>query len=605
MCGIVGIVSNSSVSKLEVPLISMTNSMQHRGPDGFGYELFNQVAFGHRRLSIIDLSERGRQPMYYRNRYCITYNGEIYNYLELRKELITNGYVFNSDTDTEVIMAAYDFWGSKCFNKFNGMWAFALYDFHKEEIIISRDRFGIKPLYYYSDGEHFIFASEVKALLKFPRIDTEPNLTYCKNYLSHGPKEWIKETAFKNIFRFQQASYSVLAIRDLVKNGVEEKIYWDSTVNNSKESYNEHKSDEYTLQYRELLSDAVRLRLRSDVLVGSALSGGIDSSSIVYLVNEYLRNSQLEQNQNTFSSIFENIDELEPLNESPYIRQLIDCLDVNEHFTQPHADDILSDYEKVVFHMDVPFAGSLISPWNVYKLVKTTDVKVTLDGQGADEQLAGYLSYVKQLFSEQRNPWKNIKKFADIPHIDKMIRQGIYLNILKKLSPIAVIRTQLFKTLNIDQTYKHSLNERLFMNTTQYLTQHLHYGDKLSMAHSIESRVPFLDHRLVEFTMNLPACYKIHDGWTKYIARKSFENELPQNIVWRRDKLGFPSPDEYYFAGELYPYFVSCIRSAKYLLEHLGINTEINKNQIKQNTSYYIRVLNLAIWYRIFHSNEA
>mgnify|MGYP003391645790 FL=1 len=286
MCGISGIISKKRIEKDIIE--PMTDTIIHRGPDGFGYYYGEKFVFGHRRLSIVDLSDAGHQPMQYLNRYVITFNGEVYNHLELRKELEKNGYVFQSHTDTEVIMASYDFWGVDCLNKFNGMWAFVIHDRLKDKYFMSRDRFGKKPFYYYKDQEKFIFGSEIKVILAHPDVESKPNLKFLDSYVQNGAKEYIKETAFENIFRFDFSSYFEGSLEDVFEN-FEQNKFWEIKPNLSHEKFDKEKAKEYAKQYYELLEDAVRIRLRADVKVGSALSGGLDSSSIVYLVNKLLK----------------------------------------------------------------------------------------------------------------------------------------------------------------------------------------------------------------------------------------------------------------------------------------------------------------------------
>lgn len=295
----------------------MTDSLIHRGSDDEGYLMGGSyeedqalpkcdftpcpfsLAFGHRRLAIVDLSSQGHQPMQYKGSYWIVYNGEVYNYLELREELEKIGYTFRSHTDTKVIIASYDAWGSECLKKFNGMWAFVIYDSKNRKLFISRDRFGIKPLYYYQDSENFVFSSEIKAFFRHPIIGKEPNRDYCKVFLRKGPQEHLRETAFSGIYRFDNASFLECDIEGIFL-PFKEKKFWAVTPNLSSEPYNQEKATKYSEHYYQLLSDAVRLRLRADVKVGSALSGGFDSSSIVYLIHHHLKLNNQKEMQETF-----------------------------------------------------------------------------------------------------------------------------------------------------------------------------------------------------------------------------------------------------------------------------------------------------------------
>ena len=356
MCGIIGVISKKS---LKVSTIKkMNDAIAHRGPDGEGFffagDVINDihlekidtatsknlnVAFGHKRLSIIDLSRQGHQPMSYIDRYWITYNGEIYNYIELKEELKKLGYSFKSQTDTEVILAAYDAWGVDCQNKFNGMWAFALFDIEKEVIFISRDRFGIKPLYFYQDNKNFIFASEIKALLENNEVVTSPNVSFLKEYYNTGSKEYAQETAFTNIYRFNFSSYVVLDEKNFTEK-ISEVRYWDYEVDTSVQEYSHDEAVKYAHKYYLLLKDAVRIRLRADVNVGTTLSGGLDSSSIVYLINEIKKEKKKSYTIETFSTVYHS-KETKECDESYYINLITNQLllmhlmvVVNLHYTK-------------------------------------------------------------------------------------------------------------------------------------------------------------------------------------------------------------------------------------------------------------------------------
>jgi asparagine synthase (glutamine-hydrolysing) len=395
MCGIVGIIIKTRIEKKSIKDIieKMNNTLIHRGPDGEGYYYGDNFVFAHRRLAIVDLSDAGKQPMEYINRYIITYNGEIYNYIELKKELESHGYKFKSHTDTEVIMASYDFWGIECLKKFNGMWAFVIYDKEKEKFFISRDRFGKKPLYYYKDDEIFIFSSEIKAILAHPKVETKPNFAFLKSYLKLGCREFLKETAFENIYRFDFAHYFEGGNEEIFHD-FKLNRFWDIKPNLSKEKFDPRKAKEYAERYYNLLEDAVRIRLRADVKIGSALSGGLDSSSVVYIINKLLKEQKKEELQETFSSVYKS-EGTEYCDESQFINTLAQKLNVKSNQIEPKEEEIPNEIEKMIWHLENPQENSLMSSWHTYKLISSTDVKVVLNGQGADEQLAGYLGYIQ------------------------------------------------------------------------------------------------------------------------------------------------------------------------------------------------------------------
>ena len=593
MCGISGIISKKRIEKDIIE--PMTDTIIHRGPDGFGYYYGEKFVFGHRRLSIVDLSDAGHQPMQYLNRYVITFNGEVYNHLELRIELEKNGYVFQSHTDTEVIMASYDFWGADCLSKFNGMWAFVIYDRLKDKYFMSRDRFGKKPFYYYKDQEKFIFGSEIKVILAHPDVESKPNLKFLDSYVQNGAKEYIKETAFENIFRFDFSSYFEGSLEDIFEN-FEQNKFWEIKPNLSHEKFDEEKAKEYAKQYYELLEDAVRIRLRADVKVGSALSGGLDSSSIVYLVNKLLKEQGKEELQETFSSVYKS-DGTQDCDESYFIDIMALKLGVHSNQIEPKEDEIPSQIEKMIWHLENPPDNSLMSSWHTFKLVASTDVKVTLDGQGADEQLGGYLPYLLNYISSLSifDMFSQAKKCLQIPNSSKYVFVGLCLGLYRVLFGEKFLK---FTIKNIfKRDFETNLNKKLGIDTMGSLITLIHYADHTSMAFSIESRMPFMDYRLVEFLASVPACYKMRDGWTKYLARLAFDGKLPDEINWRKDKMGWPIPEKKWFYGNLNRWFIANIESCK-LSKKLSFKEKENKK-----FSNNIKRMNLSIWEKSFLNN--
>jgi len=602
MCGITGIISKESIDKCV--LEKMTDTLVHRGPDGFGYYYSDGFAFGHRRLAIVDLSEAGHQPMEYMGRYIITYNGEVYNYIEIRRELEAKGYRFKSHTDTEVIMAAYDCWGVECLNRFNGMWAFVIYDRTRHIFFISRDRFGIKPLYYYQDESHFIFASEIKALLTHPIVPKKPNLIYCKEFLRSGPKEYLRETAFESIFRFDNACFLECSAQELFRQ-FHEKKFWRVSPNTSQEPFDSQKAQAYAQQYKDLLEDAVRLRLRADVKVGSALSGGLDSSSVVWLINQLLKTKGKEEKQETFSSVY-NTPETKDCDEKWFIDSIAQSLSVKSNQIEPKAEDILEEHKKFVYFLDTPTANTLMSSWHTYKLTKACGVTVTLDGQGADEQLAGYLPYLQYYIANVSwaSVFKDMFSLAQIPGAMPYLVRGFAARLLKSfLGQDRSIRffRRMGKSFSFEQ-----LNEKLVNDLELSLENLFHYADRGSMAFSVESRMPFMDYRLVEFLISIPATYKMHSGWTKYLARIAFNHFLPQNICWRKDKMGWPIPEAYWFK-KIYPaYFVNTIKKSPFItVIDKDIQVELSEANINRfDFKYLTRCYVLSVWYEVFFGND-
>lgn len=590
MCGISGFICLSNLSNAEMVIRNMNEKIVHRGPDGEGYFIGKRYVFGHRRLSIIDLSHAGHQPMHYLDKYTITYNGEIFNYTELKQELEQKGYDFKTQTDTEVIMAAYDSWGTECLNKLNGMWAFVIYDKVRNEFFISRDRFGKKPLYYCQTNDAFVFSSDIKAILQYPNIEKKPNLPFLRRYLNLGPKEHLLETAFVGIYKFPQASFLVATNEDLVRS-IQPKIFWTICPNLSREKVSEKKAKEYAQTYYELLFDSVRLRLRADVKVGSALSGGLDSSSIVYLVNQQLKELGKSELQETFSSVYKT-NGTEDCDESVYINLLANFLKVNSNQIEPKQEDIPLEHAKMIFNMENPPESSCMSGWHTFKKVSETEVTVTLDGQGADEQLAGYTGYIQTYlvslsisdFYKELPFYRNL--FFTKYVIFNLALSNILRNILGRKGYLFLFNSILQKERYAD------LNQALVKSTQTSLLNLITWADRESMAFSIESRMPFMDHRLVEFLASIPGCYKIHRGWTKYIARLAFDKKLPDEIVWRKDKMGWPIPEKHWFRGGLREWFNETRENSK-LLNCLYLNKVPQKNP---SLAYQVRELNIAVF---------
>ncbi|MBK2095859.1 asparagine synthase (glutamine-hydrolyzing) [Francisella philomiragia] len=594
MCGIAGIITtnNCLVKTFEEDIGNMTDTIIHRGPDGFGYYYADNHAFGHRRLSIVDLSEAGHQPMHYLDRYTITYNGEIYNHIELRQELIELGYIFNSDTDTEVIMASYDAWGVECLNKFNGMWAFVIYDNHTKKYFMSRDRFGVKPFYFFKNSDTFLFASEIKAILEHPAVEAIPNLDFLQKFVNGYSCEYLKETAFSDIFRFDFSSYFEGTIDDIFDNFIV-KRFWQIKPNLSKESFNKKKLKYYAQRYYDLLEDAVRIRLRADVKVGAALSGGLDSSSIVYLVNKQLKERGASNSLETFSSVYKS-DGTQECDESRFIDEVANSLGVHSNQIEPAEADIPSDIENMIWHLENPPENSLMSSWNTFKLVGSSDVTITLDGQGADEQLAGYTSYLTSYIASLSSISILVEAwllYRRIPGVKDYVLRGMCVGMFRNV--FGTKRTK--RLLNyLKWDVEMHLNQRLAEHTMSILITLIHYADHTSMAFSVESRMPFMDYRLVEFLASVPACYKIRKGWTKYLARVAFDGKLPDSVVWRKDKMGWPIPEKKWFLGGLSDWFLSKSNDTR-ILSRLNFREETrNRFPIR------VKKLNLSLWYQIF-----
>ncbi len=630
MCGLTGIISfKLGGDFLAEDIERMNIAVSHRGPDDEGFLLVNDknteqfhgndsvqktlnahisdaknkkaaIALGHRRLSINDLSYLGHQPMNYLDRYWLLFNGEIYNYIEIRDELLTSGYVFKSHSDSEVILAAYDKWGVNCLQRFNGMWSIVIYDKKTGEIFLARDRFGVKPLYYYKDENYFIFASEIKAILNHSAVARIPNIDFCRNYLQKGDIEHEKFTAFKNIYHFDNGSFIKGKVSEFRSQNLKEEKFYSFQFTSKNEPFDEKKAQGYAESYLALLKDCVRLRLRSDVKVGSALSGGLDSSSVVYLVNQLLKEESKTEIQETFSSVYKTPG-TEACDESRFIDQLSGFLNVRSNQIEPDVKDIIKEHEKMIWAMDNPPGNSLMSSWHTFKLVASTPVKVTLDGQGADEVQGGYLRYMVNYFAHLS--FGEIKKqysfFCKIPRAKNFIFAGVFFNVLRRLGLIGLV-SSLMKTLGSLTSPGLTINEALFQDFNTSLSTLIHYSDRTSMAFSIESRMPFMDYRMVEFWFKIPSIYKLHNGWTKYIAREAMNTHLPDDVAWRKDKIGWAIPEDFWFNGPLKKEFDETIASSHFVNQIQKGLSPIGVLYIDRGLDYKMRLFNLAVWHRVF-----
>ncbi len=538
MCGIAGqfCINNNTPDKNI--LSAMSKKLIHRGPDGDGVYLNKNVGLIHRRLAIIDLTEDGAQPMFNEDKsIVIVFNGEIYNYVELREELVKRGYIFKSQSDTEVIIHAYEQWGRKCLNKFNGMWAFALWNSKKRELFCARDRFGIKPFYYTEDKGSFFFASEIKAL----PINFKPNDKMVNAFLAWGMQDFCEETMFDGVYQIKPGCALMVSV-----DGVLKYNYWKPTVNKNIGGSCDYK------KLRNLIGDAVKLHLRSDVPVGSCLSGGIDSSVIVSLIES--------KNQKTFSAVFAN----KKFDESNYIISFIKNKTVDCYFAEPTSEKLLKDIENLIYIQDEPF-GSL-SIYAQYCVMKRAEgkVKVLLDGQGADELFAGYLgyqvAYIKGLVSSLHF-WTAIKESVGFiyRYNDFIFNSIIEMRARKRY------RKCLKDAPNCKDRYDPPLNnvlERELISTN--LPALLHYEDRNSMAFSLEARVPYLDINLVEYVNGLPLGEKIRNGVSKFSLRESTRGNIPEFIRMRKDKMGFVTPEEEWMKNELRNFIHDIISSESF-----------------------------------------
>ena len=556
MCGIAGIASyradDISIGRLK----TMTDVLKHRGPNGDGHWISEKqnIGLGHRRLSIIDLSESASQPMHYLNRYTLIYNGEIYNYIELKDTLLKQGYQFQTQSDTEVILALYDFKKEKCLDELDGMFAFALWDDKEQTLFCARDRFGEKPFYYhYIPGKYFSFASEMKALFVIG-IEKRINNNMLFNYLTNGNKynPFDKsETFYEGIKQLEPAHYLVIK-----NNRIEShQRYWDLNLKTTSTISFEAASE----RFKELMETSIKKRLRSDVPVGSSLSGGLDSFTIVCVMSAF---NLAASGQKTFSASFPNFEK----DETKYAKMVADQTHVSAYFIIPDAETLSNELDKFFYHHEEPVAtSSQYAQWEVMKLAQQNSTIVLLDGQGSDEVLAGYVYYYRTFFQELYATDKNLfsQEYAAfikwggnhfVPDLKFKLQAkfprlyNTYLSARSGPLPHTDIhrnfynqhKASSYKPLTFEPLLNQHLNYTLRVNGM--FEALLRYGDRSSMAFSREIRLPFLSHELVEFVYSLPATYKIHNGWTKYLLRKSFEGKIPEEITWRKEKIGYEPP---------------------------------------------------------------
>jgi asparagine synthase (glutamine-hydrolysing) len=565
MCGIFGYIGNIS----EELLVTCTDTLAHRGPDGRGIWHREGVALGHRRLSILDLSENGAQPMCYADgRYWITYNGEIYNFLELRKELEKRGYRFQSDSDTEVILAAFTEWREACLEKFNGMWAFAIWDSHEGSLFLSRDRFGKKPLFFAELPEGFAFASEMKAL--FPILpEVRPNLKLVKDVKSNFQYDNTEECVIGGIKRFPAGHYGWLRKANLTMHR------WWCTLDHLLDV--PARFEEQVEMFRELFIDACRLRMRSDVPLGTALSGGLDSSSTISAMAHISRTENGKRINHDWQHAFIACFPGTPLDESEYAKKVTDHLGVEGIFVNinplERIERLYNDlylYEELSLTSPIPFMM-------IYEKMRSHGVVVTIDGHGADELLGGYsFDYISALHEAGLNIGK-VKMILDT-YYDSMPQASEQFHLPPKV--IFFVKWHILQLLgkllgdkpygSLDSTHPvyqsfDSMNKVLYDSThTKVLPTILRSYDRYSMSNGVEIRMPFLDHRIVSFAFSIPWTSKLRNGFSKNIVREAMSPYMPQKIAFRRSKIGFNTPIIDWMRGPLKRFFIDMVHSPSF-----------------------------------------
>jgi len=619
MCGIAGIYNFSKESPTLEVLKQFTDSMKHRGPDGAGYEMLNEdkLGLGHRRLSILDLTEAGHQPFYYMDRYCMVYNGEIFNFNDIKNNLISKGYTFKSETDTEVVIAAYDCFGLACFEQFNGMWALALWDKEQKKLILSRDRFGVKPLYYSHYNQSFAFASETRAFkyLKGFNRQIDPvnyEITIKNNYALEG----LGYTIFKDIFQVLPGHY--LVIDD--QSNIQQKRWYDIREKLKPVSTDYKKQ---SAEFYELFRDACRIRLISDVKVATALSGGLDSSSIYSTVFDILNTeSNLRTNKDSqlaVSAIFPGLES----DESAYVEKAIDYTKGKIEWVTTDTENLGSDIARDTELFDGIANAPITAISAIYKGMKKAGITVSLDGHGVDEMLYGYLYMVYDLWLDalkeqnareaQENaiilsglyyPAYQSQKRKELQTIsEQSINTVSRLKLrIKKLLHLYKTDTAHYQPINLpslsDKPYDFShfkIKERIlfyefFQNSLPALLRNF---DRAGMMNSVEIRMPFLDYRVVEYVFSLPFESKIGKGFTKRILREAMSNKMNEEVRTRTFKVGIASPFEFWAQNYLKEWFETMV---------LKLDKEEQSKFLELVNQYYKSMNNdllAQIWHRL------
>jgi asparagine synthase (glutamine-hydrolysing) len=556
MCGILGTLPNTEQTFFKRAL----DELSHRGPDGFGIWQDEYLTLGHRRLSILDLSEAGKQPMEY-NHLVITFNGEIYNFVEIKAELEAKGHRFVSTSDTEVVLAAYLEWGELCLRKFNGMWAMAIWDKEKRTLFLARDRFGVKPLFYAFIKGKFIFASEMKAILHFlPQIKLATHFDWCKNNIYEY--EATSKCLIEGISRFPAGHFGIV---NLENQEIKLTRYWD-TLQELEEVPKTYQQQVEV--FRERFFEACRIRMRADVKIGTALSGGLDSSAVtsalVHLSNKGERTSP--DWQNAFVATFPNTD----LDERRYAEVLTSQLGVNAVFKEIDPSKGVQQLEEYLWLFEELYLTSPIPMIEIYKTIKQNGVTVSLDGHGADELLSGYGNGLFNIIKDQPFSLSTIrqviKTYKEIRNIeDKKTwkyfvdgfegRKNLFTHYGKSILGLNQKEDLQAQKLGFFNQYLYTLFHHTILPTL------LRNYDRYSMAASVEIRMPFMDYRLVKFCFSLPWQSKLNKGYTKAILRDAMNPYMPQEITWRKLKIGFGTPFTEWIRGSWKSYFLDTIHS--------------------------------------------
>lgn len=607
MCGIAALFEPSAPAWFPDVVRAMTGLVRHRGPDGEGFAFFERGAnqahavisdespagvagrreppvgcvlgLGHRRLSVIDLSAAGHQPMSDAAGECwLTFNGEIYNYRELREELTRDGHVFHSGSDTEVILAAWRAWGDQCLARFNGMFAFVLFDRRTRRLFAARDRFGVKPLYVWLTPDGGVaFASEIKQFTTHPGWRARLNGQRAYDFLNWGVIDHTAETLFADVWQLRGGEFLSAPLDDL-RTARPQRWY------ELRAAPFEGDFAVAGRRFRELLDDSVRLRLRADVPVGSCLSGGLDSSSIVCTMRAQL-GEQAAALQKTFSAYSDTA----RFDERSFIQEIVSATGADGYHLTPSPATLLAEIDSLAWHQDEPYGStSIFAQWSVFRLARQNKVIVMLDGQGADEAMGGYHGYfgprlagllVQGCWGQAWRESRALRAMHGTPYHRQLLEAANFLLVGGAADRVrAVIRRSRHAPPFLDLARLHAEPRPPSENLIRFrdpvgslcraqllsltLPMLLHWEDRDSMASGVEARLPFLDYRLVEFCLGLPEDFKLRDGWTKRVLREGMRDRLPERVRLRRDKLGFATAEEVWMREKHRPEFLRLVDEA-------------------------------------------
>jgi len=624
MCGIVGVVHFDGTAPEPSVLARMAHAIAHRGPDGEGSYVCGQVGFYHKRLSIIDLVS-GDQPMTAED-VTIVFNGEIYNYVELRAQLVKLGHTFRTTSDTEVILRMYHQYGEACVEQLNGMFAFVLHDRSKGILLAARDHFGIKPLYFYSDERKMLFASEIKAILAHGDVRARVNRTSLNDYLTF---QFVigEDTLFENIGKVLPGFYHVV---NLKSRDVRRVRYWEPRF-----VIDPYHTEEYFLvETRRLLEDSIRIQMRSDVPVGAYLSGGLDSSIVTGFAARAYEGGRFK----TFTGAF---DEGPQFDERPYARAVAESVNAEMHTIIPSANDFADVLQKLVYYMDEPVAGPGLFPQYMVSRCAAQHVKVVLGGQGGDEIFGGYARYLvayleqalKGAIFETAEEQEHIVSLKSIvpnlpvlrayqPMLSQFWRSGVfepmdqrYFKLVDRSAGALSLFTTDFRSsyesdsafARFQTVFNHSDTQSYYNKMTHFdmvasLPALMHVEDRASMASSLESRVPLLDRRLVDLITSMPPKMKFKGGELKYLLKRAARDVVPDEVINRKDKMGFPVPLHLWMKDRARDMVTDTLLSSRARERGIFDTKEIEK-LLTNEGAFGRRVwgaLNIEMWFRQF-----